>query len=256
MHVDVTELIEFYRAPMGRTARRIITARLKQRWTAGRGMAVLGLGFATPYLAALCGPEVRGVALMPAAQGVYAWPAEGPYRAALVADHQFPLPDASVDRIVAVHSLEMTERPGELLHEVWRVLNGEGRLTLVVPRRAGLWANLDTMPFGHGRPYSRGQLDRLLKDAMLRPEHWSGALAMPPVSWALGRKSAPAWERIGRRLWPPFCGVTIVEASKHVGAPLRAQTVPIVRDSLVLRPTRVPAQPTFTGARRLGPHGN
>ena len=49
------------------------------------------------------------IAFMPAAQGVVNWPPEGPNAAALVADDALPLPDASIDRVLAIHSLEMAE---------------------------------------------------------------------------------------------------------------------------------------------------
>ena len=47
--------------------------------------------------------------------------------------------------------LEMTNDPGTLLREAWRVLAAGGRLLVVVPNRRGLWARMDTTPFGHGR---------------------------------------------------------------------------------------------------------
>jgi alpha-ketoglutarate-dependent 2,4-dichlorophenoxyacetate dioxygenase len=49
----------------------------------------------------------------------------------------------------------------------------EGRLLLIVPNRRGIWARLDSTPFGHGRPYSRGQLERLLGDALFTPLEWT-----------------------------------------------------------------------------------
>ena len=92
-----------------------------------------------------------------------------------------PLADASVDRLLGVHCLEASERVGPLLREMWRVLTPEGRLLLIVPNRRGIWARLDTTPFGHGRPYSRGQLERLLTDALFTPLEWTSALFMPPL---------------------------------------------------------------------------
>ena len=65
----------------------------------------------------------------------------------------------AVDRVLLVHALEMAHDPGALLREVWRVLAAGGRLLAVVPNRRGLWARMDTTPFGHGRPYSRTQIN-------------------------------------------------------------------------------------------------
>ena len=36
---------------------------------------------------------------------------------------------------------------------------------IIVPNRRGVWARSDISPFGHGRPYSRPQLSRLLQQA-------------------------------------------------------------------------------------------
>ena len=87
----------------------------------------------------------------------------------MVDEAMLPLPDASVDDLLCVHCLEVAERAGPLLREMWRVLAPEGRLLIIVPNRRGLWARFDTTPFGHGRPYSRGQLERLLTDALFTP---------------------------------------------------------------------------------------
>ena len=117
---------------------------------------------------------------MPAHQGVITWPAGGPYRAALVQDHNLPVCDESADLVFAVHSLEMSEATHELLREIWRILSPEGHLVMIVPNRRGVWARIDNTPFGHGRPYSRGQLDRLLVGSMFEPLTWKHALFMPP----------------------------------------------------------------------------
>ena len=81
-----------------------------------------------------------------------------PALSALVDELELPLPDAAVDRVLLVHALEMSHDATALLREVWRVLASGGQLLAVVPNRRGLWARMDTTPFGHGRPYSRSQI--------------------------------------------------------------------------------------------------
>jgi SAM-dependent methyltransferase len=127
-----------------------------------------------------------------------------------------PLADASIDRLLGVHCLEVSERTEALLREMWRVLTPEGRLLLIVPNRRGIWARLDSTPFGHGRPYSRGQLERLLADALFTPLEWTSALFMPPLDRQWLVRWATGFERIGARLWPGFAGVIIVEARKEL----------------------------------------
>jgi len=104
------------------------------------------------------------------------------------------------------------------LREVWRVLTSEGRLVVVAPNRAGLWAHFESTPFGHGRPYSRAQLQSLLRDSLFAVERWDSALFMPPFGSRRPR-SGRGWERVGRRLWPRLAGVHIVEATKSLYAP-------------------------------------
>jgi SAM-dependent methyltransferase len=148
------------------------------------------------------------------------WPAVGDIQTVLVEDNTLPLPDSCVDYLLAVHCLEVSESARSLLREMWRVLKPEGRLLIVVPNRRGVWARLDTTPFGHGRPYSRGQLERLLSDALFTPVDWSTALHLPPVDRPLVLRSATALERLGSRAWPAFAGVILVEAKKELMAPI------------------------------------
>ena len=134
---------------------------------------------------------------MPASQGAVVWPASGNGHTVMVEEAMLPLADASVDRLLAVHCLEASERTGPLLREMWRVLAPEGRLLLIVPNRRGVWARMDTTPFGHGRPYSRGQLERLLTDSLFTPVEWTNALYMPPIDRHWLVRWATVFERMG-----------------------------------------------------------
>ena len=87
-----------------------------------------------------------------------------PGLAALTDEFALPLADAAVDRVLLVHALEMSHEADALLREVWRVLASGGRLLAVVPNRRGLWARMDTTPFGHGRPCSRSQIVQVLRE--------------------------------------------------------------------------------------------
>jgi SAM-dependent methyltransferase len=206
-------------------ARRLLTRAIRARWPSTRGLALVGLGYATPYLGVFRDEVERTFALMPSRQGVVKWPTALPSLAALVEETQLPLPDASVDRVLAVHALEMTVHAPDMLREVWRVLAAGGRLLLVVPNRRGIWARLDTTPFGHGRPFSRRQLVELLREALFTPVGWSEALWIPPFTRVPFLRAAVAWERVGHTLSLPFAGVHIVEATKQVWRPIPARTV-------------------------------
>lgn len=223
MHVDVTELMAFYRERRGMMVRRLLAYRLWARWRGIAGQTVIGLGYATPYLGAFSGDAGCLAALMPAGQGVVAWPSDGPYRALLTEEDKFPLPDACIDRIIAVHSLEMSTHVEALLREIWRVMRPEGRALFIVPNRRSVWASIDTTPFGHGRPYSRGQFERLLASAMFEIVDWSSALHVPPTRLRMLDRYAASVERMGAAAWPAFGGVFIVEVTKRVHAPLEGK---------------------------------
>jgi SAM-dependent methyltransferase len=232
MHLDVIDLREFYARPLGAVTRLLIGKHIRACWGDVNGMSVFGLGYATPYLAVFCGEAVRVGALMPADQGVVRWPELGPMQTALVNEQKLPLPDASADRILIVHNLETTDGVRALLREVWRVLTPEGRMLLVVPNRRSIWALLEMTPFGHGRPFSRGQLASLLRDAMFTPLEWMHALHLLPINWSLALRWARVWEKIGAVLWPAFSGVILVEASKQIYAAAPSYGVETARGRL------------------------
>ena len=223
MHPDVLELRAFYASALGSVARRLLAGRIRARWRSVNGAQLMGLGYAVPYLGMFRGEAARLGALMPASQGAVAWPASGNGQTVMVEEALLPLPDASIDRLLAVHCLEASERTGALLREMWRVLTPEGRLLLIVPNRRGVWARMDSTPFGHGRPYSRGQLERLLTDSLFTPIEWSNALYMPPLDRQWLIRWAMAFERMGPRLWPAFAGVIMVEARKELMGALPAK---------------------------------
>jgi len=237
MSIDVVDLRNFYAQHLGVVARRFVGRGIRKRFADTRGMSVLGVGYPTPYLGLFREEAERCLAFMPAAQGVVKWPTDRPSLAALVDELELPLTDSAVDRVLLVHALEMAHDPVALLREVWRVLAGGGRLLVVVPNRRGVWARLDTTPFGHGRPYSRSQITHLLREAWFTPTGWGEALHVPPVERGWFLRSAGAWERAGAAVATPFAGVHIVEATKQVYRAIperreRARLVPALEPAL------------------------
>jgi SAM-dependent methyltransferase len=198
--------------------RRLLGARLRTRWSDVKGTRTFGLGFASPYLAGFRSDASVLGALMPGGLGAIPWPEQGQSLSVLVDEIELPLADEAADRILLVHMLEWSEKSRELLRELWRVLAPNGRLLVVVPNRRGLWARVDTTPFGYGSPFSRSQLTKLLKEAMFSPEDWEYALYMPPFNWRILLRWPMFWERLGLVLWPAFSGVMVVEATKQVYA--------------------------------------
>ena len=236
MRQSVIELREFYASPLGRAARRMVSRQLTEAWGVAGGMDVLALGYATPFVDAMAAQARRVVAGMPSGQGVETWPIGERNRACLADEAALPLANALFDRILAVHALEECDNAQAVLSEICRVLAPTGRAILVVAARHGLWADDETSPFGHGRPFSRRQLERLVRAVGLEPISWTRALYCPPVRW-LARWSN-GFEQIGAWLWPPFAGLILMEVMKEnvVASPLAHRALQRVRAAPVLRP--------------------
>jgi SAM-dependent methyltransferase len=234
MPSDVIDLRDFYQTGLGRVARRMIRRTLRGIWPDLRAMRLLGIGYATPFLSAISPESERTVALMPASQGVLGWSPDGGNLVALSEEGELPFADYSIDRVLLVHALETSETAGQLLKEIWRVMAGGGRLLIVVPNRRGIWARLDRTPFGSGRPYTMSQLQHLLREELFTPIGSDTALFVPPSRDRMVLRSAPAWERLGKRWFPTFAGVVLVEAAKQIYAKPAATRVP--RRRLVYAP--------------------
>src|SRR3546814_14470638 len=149
---DITDLRECYAGDLGQAVRRIRRQRLRSLWPSVAGMTVLGVGYATPYLRIFEAEADRVLAAMPGPQGVVRWPRGKPGRVMLVDEEDLPLPDACVDRLLLMPSLEHAENVRHLLRDVWRVLPPQGRPPPAVPQRRGLCAHLESTPSGNCPP--------------------------------------------------------------------------------------------------------
>ncbi len=223
MRRDVLDLRAFYASPLGRAAQAMLAAKIGEAWGACANLDVLGLGYSTPFLDQPLQRARRAIAVSPAAQGAEVWPQSERNLAVLADEEALPFSQAQFDRVLAVHALEEAGDPSRLLREISRVLSPSGRAIVAVAARHGLWTHAEKTPFGHGRPYTRRQLEALLIDAELEPTGWTRALYVPPVAWAA--PWAEGVEQVGARLWPGFSGVILMEATKPMFA-LRPQGKP------------------------------
>ena len=239
MHVDVVDIRDFYATRLGQVVRRHILKRVRQTWPDGRDYAIAGVGYAGPYLKPYMKDGAEVACFFPAGQGGLMWPKEGPRRAVLVDEGMFPLRDATYDQVLEIHGLEFFADVEAHLKEVWRVMRPEGRLLLIVPNRAGLWARVDTTPFGHGQPFSRGQLEDLLVKCWFRPLSTQALIHFAPFERLLRFTASPAFERVGGRVWPRFSGMLMVEAIKEVAQPIRPKGLKV----RAARPVAVTVRP-------------
>jgi len=221
MAVDILDLAEFYNQPLGQLVTRRLRAAIAAHWPSPDTQeALLGYGFAPPLARALW-DKADWRFLMPAQQGVMVETTSAHQQAALIDEQYWPLRDQSMNRIVMVHGLEAANRHDAVLAESWRVLVPGGRLMLVVPNRAGLWARRDRTPFGQGRPYSRSQLRRQLKQAGFSVMRQQPALMLPPFLPVRLLDGLTPLERALAVMLPQMGGLWLVEAVKQVPAPAR-----------------------------------
>jgi SAM-dependent methyltransferase len=221
MHLDVQDLRNFYyRSALGRAAQKSLRDRMLEIWPEAKNQTVVGFGFAAPLLRPYLADARRVVTLMPGPQGVMPWPAGMPNTSVLTEETLWPIETGRVDKLVLMHGLETSERPGDLLEECWRVLGPGGRALFIVPNRAGFWARRDATPFGYGRPYSPGQLETQLRKHQFLPERNLGALYQMPSTRRAWMKSGALFEKIGRHVPTMMAGgAFMVEVSKLVYPP-------------------------------------
>jgi len=236
MHLDVLDLRQFYyRTRLGRIAQKAVRDRMLSLWPEAKAQTVVGFGFAVPLLRPYLADARRVIGLMPAEQGVMAWPAGLDNVSVLCRENLWPVQTGQADKVVCLHGLETSEDPASVLAECARVLGPGGRALFIVPNRSGMWARRDATPFGFGRPYSLGQLEAQLKRHDFVPERHVAALFAPPSEQRFWLRSAELMEKMGRKLSNYYAGgVILVEASKQVYAPTRPGLVERVR-----RPMRI-----------------
>ena len=217
MFETAAQLQEYYRTRQGRHVAARLRRTVSDFWSRASNASNAAIGYAQPLVRAE--DSTRQLLMMPVRLGAQPWPMKGPSRTILVNSRKLPLQNVQLDRLLLVHALEFDPNPSRLLEECWRVMDGSGRLLVMVPNRHGLWSRAEKAPLGHGRPYSRGQLRHLLQDHGFTPKAAHTVLFMPPATIGLFLKFAPQMERIGRNWSPGIGGVLVVEAEKNLYAP-------------------------------------
>lgn len=219
MRPDILDLQRFYESPKGQQAHRILLPLLRRQWRNLKGLRLLGVGYATPYLGPFRAESDRTLALMPADQGARTWPQRTRNLTLMAEDESWPFEDQAFERILFIHALEFAENPDALLSECARILTPPGRLMLVLPNRLGWWARSERTPFGQGHPYSLMQIAALLERQGFTMTAWRGALYGPPADTIWLRRASLFWESFGRHLTPGLSGLLLVEAARIIPGP-------------------------------------
>jgi SAM-dependent methyltransferase len=247
MHLDVQTLHDFYyRSAIGRVAQRVVRDQVREFWPEAHRQSIGGFGFAVPLLRPYLPEARRVIGLMPAQQGVMAWPAGMPNVSVLCEETLWPIENGRFDKLVLMHGLETSERPAALLDECWRVLGPGGKALFIVPNRSGLWARSDQTPFGYGRPYSMRQLEAQLRAYHFEPQRHTAVLYQPPSTRRFWMKTGRFWEKMGRSVSALIAGgVLMVEVTKISPKPTGTRSESRVRKplgSLVPTPAAKPAR--------------
>lgn len=239
MRQDAATLQTFYQSSLGQHVAAQLKRRLQALWPDMARVAVLGHGYVTPLFDALPPTTKARLASMPGAQGATRW-ASGQTGVSTVLSEEDNLPFMTglFDRVIILHGLEETANVDRLIEEAWRVLVPEGRIVVIASNRLGLWSRSDRTPFGHGRPWTRLQVSRLLTKANFRISAWSHALHTPPVRSDLILKFSNTIDKAGEALTPNLAGVVMVEAIK------RLYIEPTLKKAKKLQAVPVPAHNT------------
>lgn len=227
MSIDARDAAGFYATTLGGLTANLLRTELHKLWPNCTNLSLLGLGYPGPYLRQWRENATRTIAVFPQNFGTTLWPAGRASLSCSAEEDTLPFPDLSFDRILLVHGLEHVGNARQTLREIWRLLKDDGRLIVIVPNRQGMWAYWENNPFGHGEPYSKGQLTRLLTGLFFQVENQKSALSIPPLNWRVNLKAFHLWERLGALLAPQFAGLTIAEATKdlHAVMPIKHQPV-------------------------------
>ncbi|KAA6206151.1 MAG: methyltransferase domain-containing protein [Candidatus Tokpelaia sp.] len=243
MPVTLASLKNFYRSPLGKKLAQDCAHGLARLSPPGKEDIIMGLGYTRPYLEKFAGSS-RSLVFIPAAisnpgieppgpaapgnnadkrhsrkQAAPGFVA-GPEPVIVEEDYKFPLNDAAVECVLAVHALEFSPNAPIMLRELWRILVPNGRLILIVPNRRGLWAHAEKTPFGHGQPYSRRQLAEILSgNGFDFGEIYEYAHFLPHKT-CRSTLFSQAYEKLAKHFFPYFGGVLMVEAQKRLYNPL------------------------------------
>jgi len=163
----LTNSRDYYQTPQGRLALGFLRAHVENMGSNILGARILPLGCGDLLLKNE--PFVTG--RLTAAQ-------EEPFSCFVDAQNK-PLPDADIGCVIALHAAVTAHDIGSLLREAWRVLKGEGRLLIFVPRRGSTWAQNPASPFSKEGAYAAVQIENLVRMQGFVPRTRHVLLASP-----------------------------------------------------------------------------
>ena len=224
---DIAAVDRFYHSANGALLASFLAPHLRQFLRPAAKLDQIGFGY--PFFAFETLAQMP--VLVPSEMGAVSVTGPGGVMSACIDSHCWPVQTEFANQIIISHGLEYCYDHEACLSEAHRVLVSAGELILMVPNRDSLWARNDRWPFGHGQPYSKGQITKLLGKAGFEVVSVRRALHMPPAAFGLGMAVAKGTDRLGRFSWPMFSGVMIIQASKLRYA-ITGRKKPLLRPAL------------------------
>jgi SAM-dependent methyltransferase len=209
MLTDFVDKQDFYQGRLGRKTQDILRAQTNKIWPNNSpGLSaerILPLG---------CGALLLGALPVVSARMTEA---QGETFSCLVDSQNKPLPDGAIDRVLTLHAFETSCEIEPLLHEIWRVLKGEGRLLMILPKKHGAWEDDPGTPFGREPAFSPSQIKNILRHQGFLVERVCRGLYASPKGLDCDNSLAHKIEKHAPGLFLTFGGgVLFIEARKRV----------------------------------------
>lgn len=214
---DIARLDAFYHDEMGRLVASFLRKDMQPLLRLDSQIDRLGFGYPFMCLPSVSGADKAIPVLVPSEMGALAYgPADNVMTASIASD-AWPVASDSVNQIIIAHGLEYCYDGEACLSEANRALASAGELVLMVPNRRSLWVRDEATPLGQGRPFSKGQVTKLLHKTGFRITAISRSLFLPPLAMRtafLSARLVRAMDNLGQYGWGMFGGVMVVRATK------------------------------------------
>jgi len=246
MNLDFLQLKDFdlfYKTELGTKVKETIVKKIYRLWPElndnkdistnsnnlnKKKQKILGIGYTAPYLELVKSDEFNNISIISGemvlnediSNGFNKEPnTEG---GEVISNlYNLPLKDASIDKIIILHSLEFSNNQSKFLREIWRVMKDNGKVIFIVPNRLSIWSKIHKTPFGHGHPYSPQQLEKLLSNSLFTLTNMDIDIFVPPVHVTLLNRIVIMLHYLCSKISSMvggfiFGGVIIAEARKEI----------------------------------------
>jgi len=209
---NILPLKEYYDTQTGHNFCRIIRKIISNNWRKPSKEAIIGYGFALPYLPILQNEGNKIAAIIPKNLGldITCLNIANGITPILAEADTLPLKNEAIDKIIVIHALEKINNPDEILAEFWRVLKPYGRMMI------------------------------FSENKILFPEHVISKLRANKFSVSFSRRCVVSPNLPVLEIFSAFCGkYYVTEAQKLVFAP-RGRAQKITKNILdrLLKPKR------------------